>query len=101
MTYFSKIFAVRTEFQNLRRRRAVCRPRHIAAIEHEDVSFRIHGNAGCFAKMQIGRKLEKIGDGVEGNFRYGLRKESGRHHQKQSNNEDKGFHVASSTTMKD
>ena len=40
-----------------------------AAMEDEDVALGIDGDAGGLAHIEVGRKLQRIGDGVVGYFR--------------------------------
>src|SRR5712692_3099413 len=56
--------AVRGEFQELRGARGVGRASGIAASEDEDVSLGIDSHAGNFTEIDVGRKLQDVGDGM-------------------------------------
>jgi hypothetical protein len=54
--------------QELRGARSIGGASGVAAREDEDVAFGVDGDAGDFAEMYVWRKLQKIGDGVVGEF---------------------------------
>ena len=61
-------FSVGGEFEELRGRAAVGGTAAVATRENEDVAFGIHGDAGGFTEMEVGRKFQEVGDGVETDF---------------------------------
>jgi hypothetical protein len=61
-------FSVGREFEELRSARAICRTRAVAARKDEDVAFGIHGDARGFTEIEVGRKFQEVGDGVETDF---------------------------------
>ncbi len=70
--------AVRTEFEELRRRRGIGRAAGVAARQREDVALGIERDAGNFAEIHIGRQMQRIGDGIVGDNRCRLREGSTR-----------------------
>ena len=69
MPDLAKVGAVGGELEELRCGCAVGRASGVAAREDEDVPFGVDGDSGGFAEIDVRRELEKIGDGVERNFR--------------------------------
>ena len=65
----AKVGAVGGELEELCGACAVGGASGVAAREDEDVPFGVDRDAGGLAKVDVGRKLEKIGDGVERDFR--------------------------------
>ena len=83
-------FSVGSEFKQLRGRCGIGRPGGVAPGEHKDVALRIHRNARDFAKIEVGRELQKIRSGVEANFRRLLSESRRREHQRAR--KEKVFH---------
>src|SRR6266851_4488289 len=65
VAYFAEKFSVGSEFEELRGACSIGRAGAVAAGEDEDVPLGIHGDARGFAKVEIGRKFQKVGDRVE------------------------------------
>jgi hypothetical protein len=61
-------FSVGGEFEELRSGGGERGAGGIAAREHKDVAFGIYGDADGFAEVEVGRKLQEIGDGTEVEF---------------------------------
>jgi len=70
---FEAVFADGGELKELRGARSVGRPSAVAAGEDEDVSLGVDRNTSDLAEMNVGRKLQKIGDGEVTEFRRLLR----------------------------
>jgi hypothetical protein len=65
---FADETSVGCELEELRSSRGVGGTSGVAARENEDVSFGVDGYAGDFAKVEIGRELQEVGDGVVEDF---------------------------------
>src|SRR5262249_58930732 len=76
LTDLADVLAVGTEFKNLRRGCAVRGSGGVAAVEHENVSFRVYRHTRGFAEMQIRWELEEVGNRVERDFRNRLLSEN-------------------------
>jgi len=61
-------FSVWGELEELRGARSIGGTGAIASREYEDVAFGIHGDARSFTEMEVGRKFQEVGDGVETDF---------------------------------
>src|ERR1700674_4353795 len=61
-------FSVGGELEELRGARAIGGTCAVATREDEDVAFGIHGDAGGFAEVEVGRKFQEVGDRVETDF---------------------------------
>jgi len=68
----AKVGAVGGELEELGGAGSVSWTGGVAAGEDEDVSLGVDGDAGGFAEKEVGRELDEIRDGVEGNFGDGL-----------------------------
>ena len=83
----AQVLSVRIEFQQLRGRRAIGRSRRAAAREDEHMALGVDRDPGRLAEIHVGRKLEEVWRGVEGNGRGHfrrrlLRERGGAHHDK-------------------
>src|SRR2546422_4816398 len=65
---FAEEFSVGSKFEELRGSGGVGGAGGVAAREDEDVAFRIDGDTGGFAEINIGRKLQEVGGGMEKDF---------------------------------
>src|SRR5712664_4131250 len=65
---FAEKFSVGSEFEELRGTRSIGGAGAVGTGEDEDVSFRIDGDAGGFAEMEIGRKFQEVGNRVVADF---------------------------------
>src|SRR5712664_3607128 len=88
---FAEKFSVGSEFEELRGTRSIGGAGAVGTGEDEDVSFRIDGDAGGFAEMEIGRKFQEVGNRVVADFGRLLGEKRNSHEKKQ--NEDGAFHV--------
>src|SRR5207245_1890458 len=68
MADFAEKFSVGRKFEELRGSGTVGGAGRVAAGEDEDMAFRIDGNAGGFAEINIGRKFQEVRDRVEADF---------------------------------
>src|SRR5713226_9063397 len=84
-------FSVGSKLEELRGAGCIGRAGAVAAREDEDVAFGIDGDASDFAEMDVGRKLQEVGNGVEANFG-GLLGEKRSGHEKKQNKKG-AFHV--------
>ena len=80
---FADKFSVGRELEQLRGARAVGRTGGVAAREDEDVAFRIDGDAGDFAEMDVRRKFQEIGRRRKWNFGWLLRESRSGHETEQ------------------
>jgi hypothetical protein len=65
---FAEKFSVGRKFKELSGSGGIRRSSRVAAGKDEDVALRIDGDASGFAEINIRRKFQEIGDGVEANF---------------------------------
>src|SRR2546426_10677236 len=75
--------SVGIELEQLRRGGGVGRARGVAARQHEDVTLRIHRDAGDFAEVQVLRQLQRVRP-VERDQRHSLLCQYGRRKQHQA-----------------
>src|SRR2546425_4760381 len=88
---FAEEFSVGSKFEELRGSGGVGGAGGGAARENGDVAFRIDGDTGGFAEINIGGELQGVGDGMEKGFwRLMGEKRSG---SKKEQNKNRSFHV--------
>ena len=68
MSDFANVISVRPEFENLRGGGAIGGAGGVAARKDEDMILRVHGHARGLTQIQVGRKLEEIGNRLIGDF---------------------------------
>ena len=89
VAHLAEEFSVGRELEELRSARAIGRTGGIAAREDEDVALRIDGHTGGFTEMQVGRRLQEVGDRLETDFGRLLGEKRSGHDKEQ---EKRAFH---------
>jgi hypothetical protein len=88
---FAEKFSVGSEFEELRGSGGVRGPGRVTAGEDKNVALRIDGDAGGFAEIDIWRRLQEIGDGMEADLGRLLGKKRSGYEKEQKKN--RPFHV--------